>query len=340
MGPYMTPPPGSDGPYLAPPPAREEAWREARPCQTCGRSGWCSVTSDGRTWICRRQAGPDGQERRDRHGVPYWLHGDPTARTPVAPAGPAPADRDVLDAVYRDLLAGLELEPDHRQALVRRGLPEYAIRRCRTWNRGRLASLAARAAREWPDTIASVPGWRRNRGRPAWSGLPRGIAMPRYDLAGRVVAVQVRLDDPGPGGKYRYVSSRPDGPGPVMVASPALPPDMRRPGPLVAERVRLTEGWLGSWVCAELTGVLTVDVSGVAMWPLALPVLREVRCRHVLLAWDADWRANPAVRASLRAAVISLRGSGYRVQIESWDPALGRGLDDALMTLRGREVAA
>lgn len=315
-------------------------WREARPCQVCGRQGWCAVTTDGRAWICRRQAGPDGQERRDRHGVPYWVHGDATARAPVAPAGPAPAPPEVLDRVYRDLLGSLELEPDHRAALERRGLPEHAIRRCRTWDRDRLPALAARAGREWPDTIASVPGWHRYRGRPVWSGLSRGIAMPRYDLAGRVVALQVRLDDPGLAGKYRYVSSaRYGGPGPVMVASPALPPDMRAGGPLVAEQVRLAEGWLGAWVCAELTGVLTLDIGGVAMWHLALDPLRELRARHVLLAWDADWRANPAVRASLRAAVIALRGAGYRVQIESWDPALGRGLDDALMALRGREVA-
>lgn len=321
-------------------------WHPVSPrhrCQVCGRSSWCAVTGDGQAWICRRQPGPDAQERLDRHGCPYWLHGRPTVRLrAIDRPGPGPAPPEVLNEVYCDLLAGLELADDHRDTLEARGLPDYAIRRCRTWDPARLPALARRAGARHPEHAASVPGLRLYGGRPAWARMARGIAMPRWDLAGRVVALQLRPDRPSQGGKYRYLSSGPTGgPGPVMVASPALPPALRgrQPGSLRAREVRLTEGWLGAWVAAELTGTLTLDVSGVSLWRLSLPVLRHLRAREVLLAWDADWRRNEHVRATLRQAATELRHAGYGVMIETWDPALGRGLDDVLLELRRRGVA-
>ncbi len=158
--------------------------------------------------------------------------------------------------------------------------------------------------------------------------------MPRWDLDGRVMALQVRLDQADEGGKYRFLSSAASGgPGPVMVASPALPPSLRDRGrgALIAQTVRLTEGWFAAWVAADCTDVLTLDVAGVGHWPLALPVLRGLRARQVLLAWDADWQHNPHVRRALTAAATELRHAGYVVQVETWPSEAGKGIDEFLV---------
>lgn len=303
------------------------------PCTACGRHGWCSRSGDDRTHVCRHGGGGDEWlELTDRRGQPYWLRGG-GAPPRTAPPTPDPAPPEVLHQVYGWLLSQLGLSDGHRALLARKGLPEAAIRRCVTYAPDRLGALARRAARDWPDRIASVPGWTRRRGGPSWYA-PRegtGYAMPWHDVLGRVVAVQLRLDDPGDGGKCRWLTSRPGGPGPVMVASPALPPGAPRRPPLRADVVRITEGWPKAWIAADRTGVMTLAVPGVDLWRLALPVLRAAGAREVRLAWDADWRDNERVRASLQRACRLLRWAGYRVVVETWAAELGNGIDDVLV---------
>jgi len=48
----------------------------------------------------------------------------------------------------------------------------------------------------------------------------------------------------------------------------------------------------------------------------------------VLLAFDADWRTNPHVAQALGQAALALIKAGYEVQVEAWEPALGKGIDD------------
>ena len=71
-------------------------------------------------------------------------------------------------------------------------------------------------------------------------------------------------------------------------------------------------------------------VPGVAMWRKALPVFEGLRPQQILLAFDADWRTNPHVAHALGQAALALVTAGYAVQVEAWDPALGKGIDDLL----------
>ena len=66
------------------------------------------------------------------------------------------------------------------------------------------------------------------------------------------------------------------------------------------------------------------------MWRKALPVLEALQPQRVLLAFDADWRSNPHVAHALGQAAFALVKAGYEVQVEDWDPALGKGIDDLL----------
>jgi hypothetical protein len=50
------------------------------------------------------------------------------------------------------------------------------------------------------------------------------------------------------------------------------------------------------------------------------------------LAFDSDWRTNAHVAQALGQAAVALVKDGYEVQVEDWEPVLGKGLDDLLAT--------
>jgi hypothetical protein len=99
---------------------------------------------------------------------------------------------------------------------------------------------------------------------------------------------------------------------------------------LRGETIRLTEGELKADVATARSGLFTVSIPGVAMWRKALPVLQALRPQRVLLAFDADWRTNPHVAQALGQAAFALVTAGYEVQVEVWEPTLGKGIDDLL----------
>jgi len=94
--------------------------------------------------------------------------------------------------------------------------------------------------------------------------------------------------------------------------------------------VRITEGELKADLATALSGVLIIVVPGVATWRQVLPMLQVLQPRQVLLAFDVDWRTNPHVAKALGQAAFALVKAGYEVQVEDWEPALGKGIDDVL----------
>ncbi len=94
--------------------------------------------------------------------------------------------------------------------------------------------------------------------------------------------------------------------------------------------MRLTEGELKADVATALSGVLTISVPGVSAWRGALPVLRSLAPATVLLAFDADAATNHHVARAAEATAQALESEGWEVAAESLDPALVKGIDDAL----------
>jgi len=76
---------------------------------------------------------------------------------------------------------------------------------------------------------------------------------------------------------------------------------------------------------------MTISVPGVALWRKALPVLQALRPRQVLLAFDSDWQFNSHVAHAFGQAAFTVLRAGYEVQVETWDPTLGKGIDDLLV---------
>jgi DNA primase len=236
-----------------------------------------------------------------------------------------------LDRVYCVLLAALPLAPSHRQTLRQRGLADAEMlrRQYRTFPLQGRAALAKHLVEQLGvDLCAQVPGFylATYEGRCWWSlAGAAGLLIPVRSLDGHIVALKVRADAPGEGAKYTTISSAKHG-GP----SPGAQVHVPRHDGLRGETIRLTEGELKADVATVLSGVLTISVPGVAMWRKVLPVLKALQPQRVLVAFDADWRTNPHVAQALGQAVAALVGAGYTIEVESWPPALGKGIDDVL----------
>jgi putative DNA primase/helicase len=313
-----------------------------KPCPVCGRGSWCTVSIDGDVACCRRvDAG--GEHRIDSAGVDYWVHHlgpDVHGSTiPVPRSGPWPtsepsgeplADADTLNATYNALLELLTLSDAHRSHLLDRGFdPDWieaaGYRTLPEKDRHLLADGLVDAIGAIP---VGVPGVHHstNGGRLVVGGRA-GLMIPCRDIAGRIVAMKLRVDRPDDGTRYRYMSSRLSG-----GASPGAPIHV----PLHAEDldvgvVRLTEGELKADIAALRGGMLCISAPGVASWRRALDVMRELGpVTGVHLAYDADSAVNPHVARALSAATQGLMTAGFDAVIDTWPLADAKGIDDLL----------
>lgn len=323
---------------------QDAGWREVttrEPCPVCRHDGWCRVSPDGKWALCRRESQGSQDTTTYADGTTAYRHllrDDPPSangkqRQPQ-PAGstassePTPAaDADTRDRAYRLLLAELKLSQAHRDNLRARGLTDEQIDGCeyRTLTGSEGPEVALKVCYALGnDKAGGIPGLTPTRILSA-----PGLLIPVRDLAGRIVALRIRPDDPGDCGKYRYLSSRnrqrPNGASP---GSPAhVPAGIVGPCPVV----RITEGELKADAAWRLSGVPTVSFPGVQSWRAVLAVLQELRAQAVRVAFDADASSNANVARSLRECVETLAAGGYSVELERWNAAAGKGIDDLLL---------
>jgi hypothetical protein len=316
-------------------------WRDVSshaPCAVCDKPDWCSVSRDGAWAICRRVNTGEGLHKVDKAGGEYWLYRLDGARPEQRQAVKVPpqpiaqcADVGTRDRVYRALLAMLPLTAAHRGNLQRRGLndTEIGTRMYRSLPvRGR-AALAKRLVEQFgATTCARIPGLyvAEQEGRHWWSlAGAAGLAIPVRDLAGHIVALKIRADDPGSGPRYTTVSSaKHHGPGPgVQVHVPLFSGSL-------GSVIRVSEGEIKGDVATALSGTRTLALPGVALWREALPALQVLHATRVWLAFDADWRTNPHVAYALGQVAFALVDAGYTVEVEDWEAAQGKGIDDLL----------
>jgi putative DNA primase/helicase len=277
------------------------------------------------------------REHADAHGQPFWVYTRPEdagrgGGEPSCDLSPDPAGPDVLDKVYRALLRGLSVTARHAKQLQQRGLPpaEQKKRGYRALDKQRCN--AVRGALEHGVTeaeLAATPGViiSEKDGRRYWSlASYGGLVIPVRDAAKRIVALLVRLDSPGRGGKYSWLSSAGKDRGGASPGSPLHFPlfDGDR------SVVRLTEGALKADVATVLSDVLTLGLSGHDAWRRGVEAAQEVGAKTVRCALDADWRTNPAVARSLAGMFRGVQDAGLGAVLELWEPDDGKGIDDVL----------
>lgn len=257
---------------------------------------------------------------------------DPRRVVQVAPEEPM-AGIDRRHEVYAALLDLLKLTPRHHADLLRRGLPESII------IRNQYRSSPDDAERRWAvcerliraiGEPGGIPGFYKNKAGKWDLVAPPGYFVPVRDGHGRIQGLQVRLDAPKDGAKYIWLSSRgrPEGCGArtwVHVAEPV--------GQAPTDRIWVTEGPLKGDVAAMYLGVRFLAVPGAAVWRDVAVIVRELGARQVVLAYDADLRENPVVARAAGDLAADLKANRLKVVPASWPPEIGKGVDDACVTL-------
>jgi hypothetical protein len=302
--------------------------------------------------MCRRVEAGSFASREDTNSVPFYLHHVEGGRaldwSEYRSASEGRAGPEVLNNVYLCLLDALELEPRHRDQLLKRGLTaEEVEQRCyRTLppagHRKIAEAVLDKVARLFVlppitrDKVLKVPGFTTTDGDRLTVVPTAGLLIPLADSKQRIVGIKVRLDRPGRGGKYLYLSSaRYGGPGPGAVLH-YPPPEWHRG----YEDVRITEGELKADVATARTRVKTFGVNGCSGWRMALAVCDHPLVETVRLAFDSDAVKNPTVARNLLAAARAVREMdqarraedkrfGVELVLETWDPQY-KGIDDLL----------
>lgn len=306
-----------------------------QPCQVCGSPDWCGRSADGQYALCRRHGPPGARPKADRHGVPYYVvklqDGPPV---PLPEAQKVETDPELADRAYRALLAcpAVRLSPAHARALQARGMTSKTAARHSlrslpaNWG-SRLAIVRDVARAVGKENFSRIPGFLLDEeGRPRIHAHP-GLLIPVFEFStGRLVAMRLRMDvAPADRKRYRWLSSAPKGAGCRPSCFVAFPAGQAGPWP----SARLIEGELKAMIAAQYTGLLTVSTPGVALWHLTADVFKQLGVSQVRIAFDNDWRTNPAVHKALADADRALEAQGFQVSLETW-PEEFKGLDDYL----------
>ena len=313
-------------------------WRRVsknHPCPVCKEADWCTVTSDGTLAKCMRVEAGAWKAKADKAGNPTTftastappdrtrrrrrLHARDHPRGPRRPVAPR-----LLRLARR--LAAVDSAPG---ALRGRGLSDEEIDRrgYRTLPVHGRARLARDLRERLGDKLLTVPGFVAQAGRE--DGKPyltiagaAGLLVPVRDQAGRIVAIcRAATATPGAGNTptCRVQTWRPR-PGraadvPLGIVAPA-------------ETVRLTEGALKADVAAALSGLPTIGAAGLA--GCRPSTCSGLGCKTVRLAFDADALDNAHVARALVGLLEAAAAAGLAVEMERWDKADGKGIDDLL----------
>lgn len=186
--------------------------------------------------------------------------------------------------------------------------------------------------------LGRVPGFYRQDGKSRLhlAGASGALGIPVRDTGGHIIAMQLRVQTTEEK-IYTWLSSNNKGDG--RGTSPGTPCHVPlHTSKTPTEKVRLTEGAVKANIATRETGVLTLGIGGVALWRSALPVLKELGVKKVLLAWDQDAVSKPQVAATLYEVASALRAEGYEVAVETW-PSRWKGIDDALVASKGGTTA-
>jgi hypothetical protein len=304
------------------------------PCKICGKFDWCRESPDGNTSACHRETANADKITNYDNGqeVGIFIHNRHMAMSNQQLSSDGTADKialaspEVLNEVYGRLLEfpQLALSPADRKSLLERGLTDDQIKSgsYRSFTQKSLdinfesQTLTAR--------LKNVPGFRHDSGK--WSFVSaQGLLIPIFNHLGQTIALKVRLHRATKNGKYVYVTSaKAGGVGPGSPVHFPVKPNC--PGLLL----RVTEGELKAALATHLSGVLTLSIAGVYGWRGAIEALEVINPTTVRVAFDMDAYSNSSVALQLDKFIRALKGLGYQVELELWDPEFGKGIDDVL----------
>jgi hypothetical protein len=334
-----------------------------RPCRVCRKIDWCGYSTDEQTSICMRSSnGSKGTSRNGGHiyhhgglvGGRSWLGRKPA----VPPIEIAPIE--IRNAVYEELIRRSPALKYYSQlidgpnGLLSRGLREPEIQNygalSRTQKeRTRLAHALNKfvsirfseySLRNSYAGVVSVPGfWQDEFGcvqlfKSRDYNMPL-LVIPYSDDQGRIQACQLRLhrNDISPvERKYRWLSRPFESRG----ASSGVPIHFTfKPATLPPGRtVIITEGALKAETLVSLRPKgRVIATSGVGC--SHAEIIEAVRDYNALIAFDADYKTNPAVARQLARLIaareqdIAVRNLRTSTRIVTWQTY--KGIDDGVL---------
>lgn len=296
------------------------------PCPICGKPDWCLISNDGTKAICPRVKSdkPAGNKGAG------WIHqlNSSTPKPLILPKSNVKqnlkASPAILDSTYRALLSELSLSATHLGHLKRRGLTDIEIEDLGYKTLGPNGSyelikrLQARVVK-----LEGVPGFYIEGGLWKLVGV-NGLAIPVRDIRRRIAGVQIRCDN-ALGGRYRWLSSR----GYYAGCSSGAP--IHTAGTMPDKReVWITEGPIKADIAALKLNRLVLAVAGVGNWPGVIPIVRQLKPKRVIIAFDMDKINNSAVKLHSNTLMACLIRRGIRTFEADWDSHF-KGIDDLLM---------
>lgn len=319
---------------------------KSHPCPICGKPDWCNYAIDGSIALCMRESA-GSVKQADNNAYIHVLtpnFNNVSSAISTSPiddcgnCGNGSADEDQRNAVYSYLLGDcLILKPEHgEQLLSERGLGDKAIAAKlyasipshNEWER-----VCQDMQKRFGDDLAGVPGFFKEDGR--WK-MPRyeGFFIPVRDAQCRIVALQIRGSFDS---RYLWFSTPPEKyPHGTSSGTPIhfVKPDLVKQQ---GGHALITEGALKGDIISEYEDEAVIALASATAFnsaeigaelKRALPELLKVS-----IAYDADWRENPAVKNALRRLVRALRAAEFDVNVRIWNISLGKGYDDALLAV-------
>jgi hypothetical protein len=334
-----------------------------RRCRVCGKPDWCGFTTDEQTSICMRVS--NGSKRMSRNGGNIFHHnrlllvarlGIGRKQSPL-PSEIAPIES--RNAVYQELIRRSPAQKypqliDGPHGLLSRGLGKSQLQSygalprtqkersslARTLNKFVTDRFSEDALRNSYAGVIGVPGfWQDESGIvQLWNdrdyNMPL-LVIPYRDGKGRIQACQLRLhrnDVPTSEKKYRWLSSPLERNGtssgtPIhfTFSTGTLPP---------GQTVIITEGALKAETLLSLRPkARVIATSGVSC--SHAEIVEAARLYNALIAFDADYKTNPAVARQL-ARLIATREQDIAAhhletttRIVTWQKY--KGIDEALL---------
>jgi len=342
-----------------------------RRCRVCGKPDWCGYSTDEQTSICMRIS--NGSKGTSRNGGNIYHHGRlflvGSSRSNGKPALPPIkiAPIEIRNAVYSELIRrspALKYYSqliDRSHGLLSRGLgtselqdygalPRTQKERsslARTLNKFVTDRFPEDALRNVHAGVIGVPGfWQDESGiillwKDRDYNMPL-LVIPYRDGQGRIQACQLRIhsnDIPAGEKKYRWLASTLERNGtssgaPIhfTFSTGTLPP---------GQTVIITEGALKAETLLSLRPkARVIAMSGVSC--SHAEIIDAARDYNVLIAFDADYKTNPAVARQLARLIaareldIAVRRLSTNTKIVTWQKY--KGIDDALLVNAPLEI--
>lgn len=306
------------------------------PCPTCGGTdSFCiSFTNNGMN-ICGRTP----NDRPCGIGFAHWPNGrsvdwrDSIAvRRPPAPR--LVVDADLADRAYRALLARCPLSDAHRASLRERGLSDEQIARhgyatAPSTQTDRQALVAEVAVELDEALVGRVPGFILDKkGRLDLVCGDGEMFIPVRDVRRRIVGIRRRMDDPGEGNKYKWLSR--NGEGRIGIDGHTV--HVAYPAVHRTEWVVIVEGEIKANIVADHFGCIAISVPGINNTGQVTATVAILGATDVAIAYDKDTKPITValVVAAERKLAQLLAGARCRVAQWTWDTAEAKGIDDLL----------